>query len=133
MTKLAENNPQGTANIADDRVLAPVFSIGMTVYYKSLSGRKGDDTSLKETKITKVGNKYVEITEKWVGRFYKDSLKHDAGEYSSRYQLYLNKEHYEIELEKQLIQRELRDYFQGYSKIDLSIEKLRQILSIVRS
>ena len=25
MTKLAENNPQGTANIADDRVLAPVF------------------------------------------------------------------------------------------------------------
>jgi hypothetical protein len=26
MTKLAENNPQGTANIADDRVLAPVFS-----------------------------------------------------------------------------------------------------------
>lgn len=25
MTKLAENNPQGTANIADDRVLAVVF------------------------------------------------------------------------------------------------------------
>lgn len=26
MTKLAENNPQGTANIADDRVLAKQFS-----------------------------------------------------------------------------------------------------------
>jgi ribosomal protein S14 len=25
MTKLAENNPQGPANIADDRVLAPVY------------------------------------------------------------------------------------------------------------
>ena len=25
MTKLSENYPQGTANIADDRVLAPVF------------------------------------------------------------------------------------------------------------
>ena len=25
MTKLAENNPQGTANIADDRVLPTVF------------------------------------------------------------------------------------------------------------
>ena len=25
MTKLAENNPQGTANIADDRVLATVL------------------------------------------------------------------------------------------------------------
>jgi hypothetical protein len=25
MTKLVENNPQGTANIADDRVLAPVL------------------------------------------------------------------------------------------------------------
>ncbi len=27
MTKQAENNPQGTANIADDRVLAPVLSL----------------------------------------------------------------------------------------------------------
>ena len=26
MTKLAENNPQGTANIADDRVLATVMA-----------------------------------------------------------------------------------------------------------
>jgi hypothetical protein len=35
MTKLAENNPQGTANIADDRVLAPVlFSITDRVQIK---------------------------------------------------------------------------------------------------
>jgi hypothetical protein len=27
MTKLAENNPQGTANIADDRVLAVVIDV----------------------------------------------------------------------------------------------------------
>ena len=27
MTKLAENNPQGTANIADDRVLVAAFII----------------------------------------------------------------------------------------------------------
>lgn len=30
MTKLAENNLQGTANIADDRVLAPVFNFNFT-------------------------------------------------------------------------------------------------------
>ena len=35
MTKLAENNPQGTANIADDRVLATVFDFNERVVWDS--------------------------------------------------------------------------------------------------
>ena len=31
MTKLAENHPQGTANIADDRVLATVLNMNIVV------------------------------------------------------------------------------------------------------
>lgn len=35
MTKLSENNPQGTANIADDRVLATVFDFNERVVWDS--------------------------------------------------------------------------------------------------
>lgn len=39
--KLAENNPQGTANIADDRVLATVL---VRFTYKDKFGVMGEDT-----------------------------------------------------------------------------------------
>lgn len=35
MTKLSENNPQGTANIVDDRVLATVFDFNERVVWDS--------------------------------------------------------------------------------------------------
>jgi hypothetical protein len=41
MMKLAENNPQGTANIADDRVLATVL---VRFTYKDKFGVMGEDT-----------------------------------------------------------------------------------------
>jgi hypothetical protein len=120
-------------NKADSVSLTPV--VGMTVYYKSLFTINGDDTELKETKITKVGKKYIEIESKGrcTGRFHKDSLIEDSGKYIPQYKLYLTKEQYEIEVETNLIRKELIGCFQGYSKIELTIEKLREILSIVRS
>jgi len=39
MTKLAENNPQGTANIADDRVLSVVFPITKLCHCDCVSDR----------------------------------------------------------------------------------------------
>jgi hypothetical protein len=45
MTKLAENNPQGTANIADDRVLAPVSRNFL---------RRGDKVRMKDNRILTV-------------------------------------------------------------------------------
>ena len=35
MTKLAENKPQGTVNIADDRVLAPVLIPSFSEYQEA--------------------------------------------------------------------------------------------------
>jgi hypothetical protein len=120
-------------NKTDSVSLTPV--VGMTVYYKPLFTRNGDDTELKETKITKVGKKYIEIEGqgRCTGRFHKDSLTEDSGEYIPQYKLYLTKEQYEIEVETNLIRKELVGCFQWHSKIELSIEKLREILSIVRS
>lgn len=45
MTKLVENNPQGTANIADDRVLAPVSRNYL---------RRGDKVRMKDNRILTV-------------------------------------------------------------------------------
>lgn len=109
------------------------LSVGQTVWYKSLSDRSRDDVSLKETKITNVGKKYFEIEERYLGRFFKDTLKNDGGKYSSRYRIYLSKEQYENEVEANQICEELRDIFSSYSGKNIELSKLRAILSIVRS
>ena len=107
--------------------------VGQTIWYKLLSGRTGDDVSLKETKIASVGKKYFETEERYLGRFFKDTLKHDAGQYSSRYQIYLSKEQYENEVEANQIYSELRNIFSSYGRTNMELSKLRAILSIVRS
>ena len=114
-------------------VVSTSLYVGQTVWYKSLSGRRGDDVSLKETKILSVGKKYFETEERYLGRFFKDTLKHDAGQYSSRYQIYLNKEQYENEVEANQIYSELRNIFSSYGRTNMELSKLRAILSIVRS
>ena len=114
-------------------VVSTSLYVGQTVWYKSLSGRRGDDVSLKETKIASVGKKYFETEERYLGRFFKDTLKHDAGQYSSRYQIYLTKEQYENEVEANQIYSELRNIFSSYGRTNMELSKLRAILSIVRS
>lgn len=107
--------------------------VGQIIYYKIISDRRGDDTSLKETKITKIGRKYFEIEEKWVGKFFKDSLIHDAGQYSPGYEIYLSKEDYENEIEANKIYLQLKKVFSGYGKTTMELSKLKAILSIVNS
>lgn len=107
--------------------------VGQTIWYKLLSGRTGDDVSLKETKILSVGKKYFETEEGSLGRFFKDTLKHDNGKYFEMYKIYLSKEQYDDETEADLIYSELRKYFSKYSKPNMDISKLRDILSIIRS
>ena len=114
-------------------VVSTSLYVGQTVWYKSLSGRRGDDVSLTETKIASVGKKYFETEERYLGRFFKDTLKHDAGQYSSRYQIYLSKEQYENEVEANQIYSELRNIFSSYGRTNMELSKLRAILSIVRS
>ena len=123
-----EQNPQLTI----PRVSTSLF-VGQTVWYKELQRRSGDKHELVETKISKIGKKYFETETKWLGRFYIDTMKHDAGQYSARYQVYLNKEQHENGIEADKIYSELRNIFSSYGKPTLELSKLRAILSIVRS
>lgn len=109
------------------------LSAGQTVWYRLTSDRRGDDTSLKETKILSVGKKYIEVEEKNLGKFFKSTLKQDAGKYTSKYQIYLSKEQYDNEVEANKIYSELRNIFSGYGKTNMELSKLRAILTIIRS
>lgn len=105
--------------------------VGQTVWCRSLSGRRGDSIAIKETKISKVGNKYFEVQDICRGRFFKQTLKHDGGEYSSRYQVYLDKDSYFNEVEMNDKMKLLRDVFLGYTKASLDLNKVRKIHDIV--
>lgn len=107
------------------------LSVGQTVWYKSLSEVRGADKSLKETKIINVGKKYFEIEEKHLGKFFINTLKQDAGRFSSMYQIYLSEEQYEDEIEANRIYSYLRNVFSSYGKPNIELSKLRKILSII--
>lgn len=92
--------------------------------------RNGNSSSLKETKITKIGSKYIEVEDNHIGRFFKDTLIHDAGKYTSCYKLYLCKEDYEIELEIDNGYKYISDLLQNKN---IDIIKIRKIINILKS
>jgi len=87
---------------------------------------------LIETKIASVAKKYFKLEEAYMGRFFIDTLKHDGGDYSPRYKIYLNKEDYDIEVERNKLFSEIRHRF-SCSNESLKITQLRQIHSIINS
>lgn len=113
-------------------IVKPILVVGQTIWYKSLSGRRGDDISLKESKVLSVGKKYFEIEGLYRQRFFIDTLIHDGGNYSPSYMAYISKEQYLNELEARKIHSELLRIFSDYS-MKIEVEKLRAILEILRS
>jgi len=66
MTKLSENNPQGTANIADDRVLAVVYP-----YWLSLEPHLNDLFFKIKDKLGKITKEeYERIFEQYVSKYF---------------------------------------------------------------
>jgi len=61
MTKQAENNPQGTANIADDRVLAPVIGFKPPYRIGKKQKRAILDANGKEIVMFPVGLEHMAI------------------------------------------------------------------------
>jgi hypothetical protein len=108
--------------------------VGRVVWYKEFDRRaKSDDASLlRETTITKVGNKYFETEITYLGRFHKSTLIHDGRGYSGRGRIYLDKDAYLNEIEANKIYQEIRNHFSSYNN-GMELSKLRQILELVKS
>jgi len=103
--------------------------VGRSVWYIPTYNRV--TPVLIETKVASVAKKYFKLDEGHLGRFFIDSLKHDGGDYSPRYKIYLNKEDYDIEVERDKLFSEIRHLF-SYKNESLNITQLRQIHSIIK-
>lgn len=106
--------------------------VGQPIFYKSIYGKKGDD-KLKESTISKVGNKFFEIDGLHREKFSIETLYHvDSPICTSSYKSYLNEQDYIDEQEALKISTELRKFFDCFN-INLSLDKLREIQKIINS
>lgn len=99
------------------------FKVGQKVWHTAIPSWK---TKLAEGEVTKVGNKYITVNNRY--RFFIENLLEDTN-YGARGRLYLDKQDYEdgVELMKNL--RILRNSFDFNSGVTL--EQTRQILKIL--
>ncbi len=103
---------------------------GQIVFLETLHSHKKE---LIGTEIEDVKRKYIYT--KQYGRFYKESLCHDAGNsggYHSNYKMWLSKEDYEKEQQRLKYLSFLREEFGGYPDNDLSFDKIKQIVEIIK-
>lgn len=105
--------------------------VGQKVWVVSFKQRRNDTESIEEKTVSKVGKKYFELSDSYFGRFYIDTLMHDAGQYSSRYQVFLDIEKYNSEVEADRLIAKIRKYFDWFNQIKLSLDQLKQIDSII--
>jgi len=103
--------------------------VGKSVWYISNNNNRGN-AELRETKIASVAKKYFKLEDAHLGRFFIENLKHDGGDYSPRYRIYLNKEDYEIEIERGKLFAKIRHLF-SWNNESINITQLRQIHSII--
>lgn len=99
------------------------FEIGQKVWHTAIPSRK---VSLFEGEVTKVGNKYVTVNNRY--RFFIETLLEDTN-YGAKGRLYLDKQDYEDAVElgnNLLILRKSFDFNCG-----LTLEQTRQILKII--
>ena len=104
--------------------------VGQTIWYYHID-RRTNIKDLKESVVTKVGNKYFEIE----GTNYKfniDSLRQQS-EYSPNIEIVINKEEFDIEIKTELLISKLRKAFGHDGEIDIPLDKLIKIVEILES
>ena len=97
------------------------------------SNNRGHEDLITEGKIIGIGRKYFTIDAFNGDKFFIETLKIDAGGYTSHTKVYLDIQVYYDEKEKQLILSFISESFSWHSKQKLSLDKLRQIKQIIES
>lgn len=105
------------------------MKVGDKIYIVELN-RKNSGVPIEVT-VTKIGKKYFETSNSLYGRFYIEDLKHDAGQYSARYEAYLNIKEYEDKKELGNLYAKIRTAFGGYGSHGFTLDTLRMISNIL--
>jgi len=107
------------------------LKVGQTVFIKGLNNRHG--AGVAEATITKVGKKYFEVDPTWYGRFYIDTLLHDAKRYSPQHKVYLDLNKLEEEKEAAELSTKIRHSIGQYGTVRFPIETLRRLWEILNT
>lgn len=106
------------------------MKVGQKVFIEPRNNAVRYSKEIKESKISKIGRKYFELEDKYFGRFYKDNLEQDAGNYTSNYKVYFSLQEIEDRKEAQALYDNLKKYFSGWNS-SLSLSQLKSIDKII--
>ncbi|NRA52296.1 MAG: hypothetical protein HRU12_24475 [Phaeodactylibacter sp.] len=106
------------------------MKVGQTVYLRpdKLADGLTINQGVKTRTVEKVGRKYVYLS---MGGKYDMETGLSAGEMHSKYVMYPDKESLELQLEREALERKVRDSIDQHGKCDIDIDKLRKIVAII--
>jgi hypothetical protein len=107
------------------------IAVGQKVWVISTDNRGGNVSPLQEAEIAKVGKKYFELTDQYHGRFYINTLLHDAGGYTPRRRVYLDKRDYYDKIEKTKLSDSIRKAIGQYGEINIPLPTLKSIWQLI--
>lgn len=112
------------------------FKKGQTVYLKYIGDRRyGNYGKIIEATVKSVGCKYITTVHESWNEEHKFEVDNDFREYykigGRDYQLFLSQQCIDEENEFDMIQDFLRNTFDRYKKVKLSLDQLRRIKEIV--
>lgn len=113
------------------------MQVGDKVYLKAAgnNARYDKEVRIEEYIIRKIGRKYFEVSSKehetWTIKFNLENNK-QVTNYSADWILYFSKQEIIDEIETDNLTREIRNRFDSWSKVNLTLDQLRRIVEIIR-
>jgi len=107
-----------------------MIHVGQTLY--KASGKKGE--AIEEFVVTKIGRKNFETDSPFYrrGKFVIETLRYEDPDYTQNsFQLYTSPEEIEREKRASELQDKIKKYFQGYHRLDLTVDQCEKIIEIL--
>jgi hypothetical protein len=104
-----------------------MLKVGQKVFVKPF---KGGLENVKEYEVERIGSKYFYLKGCAIGKFSIDEMW-DISKYSPEFKAYLSIQEIGDEIEKDILERNLRGLFGYYPKPKFTLDQLRRIYAIV--
>lgn len=107
--------------------MSNTFEIGQTVFYTD-NDRKG---RIYPSKVESIGRKWVNL-EKHAGRFDKETMLLDGGQYSSPGKVYLSEEVYRNELAVEDLWKKFREAYTYRAPEGVTVDNIREAARLLK-
>ncbi|NRA18924.1 MAG: hypothetical protein HRU05_00435 [Oceanospirillaceae bacterium] len=108
------------------------MKVGQTVYLRptEFTSSWNKEQGIQTDTIQKVGRKYVYLSGT---RKYDIATGLECGDDYSDFKMYPDKESLDLQLEREALEKKVRNSILKYSEWDIDIDKLRKIVAIIES